>query len=171
MTDETLTPIASLPANSRETAIHIGRQADILAALLACLGAIFSVLGAFWFFIGFAENDTRPEHLASALMLTLILFAFAIIPFSLTAGFARHAYRSGTKRAHLLWTLFLMLPWVALGIIAITHAPLPIWYGLSLTSLALLLSLWALVSLVLDRKTHGANTGLSQENEVPVTPK
>jgi len=150
VTDETLKPIAATPPKSADNTIPIGRQADILAALLASLGAIFSVLGALWFFVGFVENDKRPEHLISALALTLILFAFAIIPFALTAGFARHAYQKGTKRAHLLWTLLLMLPWVILGTLAISHTPLPIWCGLIMTSFAALLSLWALASLVLD---------------------
>jgi len=166
MTDETLTPIASTPSTTRDNSPPIGRQADVLATLLASLGAIFSVLGALWFFIGFAENDTRPEHLASALVLTLILFAFAILPFALTASFARHAYRNGTKRAHLLWTLFLMLPWVLLGSLAISHTPLPIWSGLIMTALAVLLSLWALISLILDRHSQSENTDVSQENEV-----
>jgi len=86
MTDETLTPIATSPTLSVKP---IGRQADILAALIAAMGAVFSVLGALWFFAGFAENDTRPEHLASALALTLLLFAFAIVPFALTADFSQ----------------------------------------------------------------------------------
>ena len=171
MTDETLTPIASQPAASQvETSQPIGRQADILAAMTAVLGAVFSVLGALWFFAGFAENDTRPEHLASAFVLTLLLFAFAIIPFALTAGFARHAYRNGTKRAHLLWTLLLMLPWVALGSLAISHTPLPIWCGLIMVTLAGLLSLWAMISLILDRNTRDTppeNTVASHINEVP----
>ena len=168
MTDETIRQIAGEPTNPKEP---IGRQADILAALIAVLGAVFSVLVALWFFAGFAENDTRPEHLASAFVLTLLLFAFAIIPFALTAEFARRAYRSGTKRAHLLWTVLLMLPWVMLGSLAISHAPLPIWCGLIMATLAALLSLWALISLILDRKTRPAtpssNTMPSQINEMP----
>jgi len=162
MTDEPLTPIAAPAGNPVETPLPIGRQADILAAMIAVLGVVFSVLGALWFFARFAENDTRPEHLASALVLTLILFSFAILPFALTAGFARHAYQKGTKRAHLLWTLFLMLPWVTLGTLAISHTPLPLWCGLIMATLAALLILWALISLILDRKSlnkeKGSNT-------------
>ena len=164
MTDETLTPIATPPTLSVKP---IGRQADILAALIAAMGAVFSVLGALWFFAGFAENDTRPEHLASALALTLLLFAFAIVPFALTVYFARRAYRQGTKRAHLFWTLFLMLPWVALGTLAVSHTPLPIWCGLIMAVLAMFLCLWALVSLILDRKNptlaKGSNTDTDTE--------
>ena len=164
MTDETLTPIATSPTLSVKP---IGRQADILAALIAAMGAVFSVLGALWFFAGFAENDTRPEHLASALALTLVLFTFAIVPFALTADFARRAYRQGTKRAHLFWTLFLMLPWVALGTLAVSHTPLPIWCGLIMAVLAAFLCLWALVSLILERKNptlaKGSNTDTDTE--------
>ena len=154
-----------------DPSIPIGRQADILATLTASLGAVFSVLGALWFFVGFAENDTRPEHLASALVLTLMLFAFAIIPFALVAGFARRAYRSGTKRSHLIWTIFLMLPWVLLGSLASSHTPLPIWCGLIMASFAGLLCLWALISLILDRKRPAVNTEMSQENVMKKLPK
>ena len=179
VTDETLKPIATAASKSTDNTIPIGRQADILAALIASLGAIFSVLGALWFFVGFVENDKRPEHLISALALTLILFAFAIIPFALTAGFARHAYQKGTKRVHLLWTLLLMLPWVILGTLAISHTPLPIWCGLIMTSFAALLSLWALASLVLDwnvkageiLETDETDTELSRKYETSEIPK
>lgn len=167
MTEETLTPIAQIVDKTAPT----GRRADILAAFIAALGASLSCIAAIWFFLGFAENDTRPEHLASALALTLILFAFAVVPFACSAQFARLAYRRGTKQAHLLWTLFLMLPWVGLGTLAVSHTPLPVWCGLIITGLAALLSLWALVSLVLDWDITPANTLVSQQNEVSDTPK
>lgn len=130
--------------------------------VLAGLGAILSIVAAIWFFAGFAENDTRPEHLTSVLALTLILFAFAIVPFSLVTIFARRAYRMGTKRAHLLWTIFLMLPWIVLGSLTLSHTPLPLWAGLIMIILATLLCIWALVSLILDRHP-------SQENEMQDT--
>jgi len=62
MTDDTLKPI-SLPVVNKTA---VGRRADILAGSLSVLGALLSSLAAIWFFAGFAENDTRPEHLASA---------------------------------------------------------------------------------------------------------
>lgn len=155
------------PANDRvETPLPVGRRADRLAMLMAGIGAILSSVGAIWFFAGFAENDTRPEHLASALALTLALFAFAIIPFSLVTVFARSAYRRGTRRSHLLWTLFLMLPWVLLGGLAISHAPLPIWSGIIVVLLALLLCLWAGISLMLESRHRASDTEISQQNEV-----
>ena len=167
MTDESVIPI--IP--DEDISAPLGRRADLLAALLAGIAASLSIIGAFWFFLGFAENDTRPEHLASAFVLTLILFAFAIIPFACVAYFARAAHRGGTKRAHLFWTLFLMLPWVGLGVIAVSHTPLPVWCGLIMAGLAGLLSLWALVSLVLDWNVKPANTLPSQQNEMPNAPK
>ena len=130
--------------------------------VLAGLGAILSIVAAIWFFAGFAENDTRPEHLTSVLALTLILFAFAIVPFSLVTIFACQAYRLGTNRAHLLWTIFLMLPWIVLGSLTLSHTPLPLWAGLIMIILAALLCIWALVSLILDRRP-------SQENEMQDT--
>jgi len=146
MTDNSVTPIFSPQAPTPP----LGRRADLLAMSLAALGAGLSLISAIWFFLGFAENDTRPEHLTSALVLTLLLFAFAILPFACTAWLARRAYAKGTRRAHLFWALFLMLPWIGLGVIAAVYTPLPGFVGLIMAGLAALLSLWAVVSLVLD---------------------
>ena len=139
----------SLPPQSAP-AKAAGRPADLLAALLAALGTILSVLAAIWFFAGFAENDTRPEHLASALFLTLGLFAFAIGPFCLVTLLARRAYRRGGRMRDYLWTLLLMIPWIILGSLSLTHTPLPKWTGLLAMALSGCLALWALVSLILD---------------------
>ncbi len=138
---------------------------------LAGLGAGLSIITAVWFFLGFAENDTRPEHLTSALVLTLILFAFAIVPFACVATFARRAYAHGTKRAHLFWTLFLMLPWIGLGLTAIIYTPLPLFSGLIIAGLAAFLSLWAGVSLGLDWNTSRVHTLGSQQNEMSDAPE
>jgi len=162
MTDESLTPIAK----EADPSAPMGRQADLLALGLSVLGTALSISAALWFFLGFAENDTRPEHLVSAFVLTSLLFAFAIIPFGLVAWFARQAHRFGTKRAHLFWTLFLMLPWIGLGSLAVSHTPLPLWCGLIMAGLAVLLSLWAIVSLVLDWNTQGVSTLASQQNDM-----
>ena len=163
MTDETLDPIYQTAVPAAKPA---GRRADLLAALVAGIGSGLSTLTAIWFFIGFAENDTRLEHLTSAFVLTCGLFAFAIIPFSLVCRFAWAAYRDSAARAHLLWALFLMLPWVGLGVLTITHTPLPIWSGYIIAGLALILSVWALISLILERKTAPLNTSISHQNEM-----
>ena len=152
MTDETLTPIADRTTKAPAEDLPLGRAADRLAMILAGLGTVFSCAAAIWFFAGFAENDTRPEHLASALGLTIILFAFAILPFGAVTFIARRAYQTGTTPAPLLWTLFLMLPWVILGSLAVSHTPLPIWCGLVFVSLSAMLCIWALISLILDRR-------------------
>jgi hypothetical protein len=140
----------------------IGRRADKVAMFIAALGAISSILAAVWFFSGFAENDSRPEHLASAVGLTLGLFAFAIIPFLLVAAFARRAYLKGPRRAHMLWTLLLMLPWGVLGSLAISYTPLPVWCGVLIVGLAILLSFWAVMSLVLESQNSEVDTEMSQ---------
>ena len=127
-----------------------GRQADLWAALIASSGAIFAVIGAIWFFAGFAENDTRPEHLASAALLTLGLFALAAGPFAVVAELARRAYRTGGRIRHYFWTLGLMLPWVGLSVLVLDRAPLPAWPSLLVLTLSGLLAVWALVSLILD---------------------
>ena len=59
-----------------------------------------------------------------------------------------------------------MLPWIGLGALTITHTPLPIWCGLIVAGLAGLLCLWALISMVLDRKVEPYNTTISQQNEM-----
>lgn len=165
MTTETVTPIVDV----EKPTSALGRPADLIASILASVGAVLSVTGAIWFFSGFAENDTRPEHLLSAAALTLLLFCFAGLPFSITARFARGAYRRGTRRAHLLWTIFLMLPWIGLGAVMAIFTPLPLFIGISMSGLAMLLSLWASVSLVLDWNAAPANTLDTRENEVSVT--
>jgi len=166
MTDETLTPISTATLKTGTSGTQLGRSADRGAMIIAGTGALFSILGAIWFFLGFAENDTRPEHLTSAFALTLILFAFAIIPFALVARFAKRAYQSGTRRAELVWTLFLMLPWIVLSSLTVSHTPLPLWSGLIAAIFAGLLAIWALVSLILDRQDHSLDTDISPENEM-----
>ena len=156
--DFIITPVAQRPKKLSP----VGRRADKIAMFIAALGVILSTLAAVWFFVGFAENDSRPEHLASALVLTLGLFAFAIIPFALVASFARRAYRKGPRRAYMLWTLFLMLPWGLLGSLAISHTPLPNWCGALVVGLAILLSLWAIISLALESRNSGVDTDMSQ---------
>lgn len=149
MTDDAVLPITERPLPA---ASPVGRPADGVASFLSALAAILSIIAALWFFLGFAENDTRPEHLTSAFVLTAGLFSFAVIPFAITSRVAWRAYRSGATRRGLVWTLFLMLPWVGLGIIAAVHTPLPIWSSTSMATFAGLLSLWAIVSLILDWK-------------------
>jgi hypothetical protein len=151
MIDDPVLPIAERPhAAPRLVAKPSGRLADLIAASLAGLGAALSLIVAAWFFLGFAENDTRPEHLASALVLTTGLFSFAISPFAISAYLAWRAHRSGATRRGLFWVLFLMLPWIALGAVAATLTPLPIWSGVLMASLATILSLWAITSIILD---------------------
>ena len=163
MTEERISPIFK----DTEHSAFVGRRADLFAFGLAALGALLSCIAALWFFLGFAENDTRPEHLASAFFLTILLFAFAIVPFGIVAKFARKAHKSGTQRRHLLWTLFLMLPWLVVWFLSEIYTPLPIWAGLIMASLAVLISIWALVSLVLDWNEPEPNTLSSQQNEMP----
>lgn len=148
-----------------------GRKADLLAAILGAFGMILSLSAAIWFFLGFVENDKRPEHLSSAFLLTLLLFSLAAGPFGIVAEFGRRAFKSGARKSYLLWTLILMGPWIVLGTIAVTHTPLPLWCGLLIAGLAGILCLWALISLILDRGNQhlltDLDTDLSGEIEMP----
>lgn len=164
MSEDSVSPIIIPP---KAPTPPLGRPADLFAMALAGIGACLSIISAVWFFLGFAENDTRPEHLTSAFVLTGILFAFAIVPFGCVAGLARRAYARGTKRTHLLWTLLLMLPWIGLGLITVSFTPLPLFVGSVIAGLAGLLSLWAGVSLVLDWNISPANTLASQQDDMP----
>jgi len=161
MTEERLSPIARDVAPSTPT----GRPADLVAFGLASLAVLLTLSAALWFFFGFAENDTRPEHLTSAFVLTCLLFAFAIVPFAIVAKFAWTAHKNGTSPTHLVWTLFLMLPWIALGSLTAIYTPLPIWSGLFMAIIAALLSLWALIALMLDRNARRRDTVHSLQNE------
>ena len=165
MTNDAILPIAERPVPAKSPS---GRPVDGIASLLAGLATGLSIITALWFFFGFAENDTRPEHLTSAFVLTVGLFSFAIAPFAIVARIAWQAYRSGATRRGLLWTLFLMLPWIGLGIIATLHTPLPMWCGVLMASFTGLLSLWAFVSVILDwKQVSGPKvTPVSQGNEM-----
>ena len=71
-----------------------GRRADLLACILAALGAVTALIIALWFFFGFAENDTRPEHLFSVLIFTLGIFGLAIVPFATISRLAFITYKT-----------------------------------------------------------------------------
>jgi len=158
MTDEIVTSPDVGQTAARQIPRPAGRKVDRIAMGLAGLGTVLGLTAAIWFFAGFAENDQRPEGLASALVLTLLLFVFAIVPFALVTRFAQRAYRLGAKRAHLFWTLFLMVPWTALAMAAIVFTPLPVWCSALATLISGLLVFWALISLILDRRTEYLNS-------------
>lgn len=138
------------PLLSAENPALKGRRADFLASVLAAIGALSAFTIAIWFFFGFAENDTRPEHLFSALIFTLGLFGLAIVPFSIIARLAFITYKTGGKSAFYLWTIFLSLPWLGLGILSVIFTPLPFWVGALASLLSVLLILWAIISLILN---------------------
>jgi len=129
-----------------------GRRADLLACVLAAIGAFLALVIAIWFFFGFAENDTRPEHLFSVLIFTLGLFGLAIIPFTIIARLAFITFKTGGRPSFYLWTIFLSLPWLGLGILSVIYTPLPVWVGTLAGLLAVLLVLWAITSIILNRR-------------------
>ena len=140
------------PLHIRETQAPKGRRADLIACMVAGTGAACALIIAIWFFLGFAENDTRPEHLFSALIFTIGVFGLAIIPFSLVSRMTFIAYKKGGKVRYYFWTLFLITPWLALGILSIIFTPLPFWFGGIFVSLSAILIFWAIMSAMVDRK-------------------
>ena len=128
-----------------------GRGADRIAAGVAALALVLSVLATAWFFAGFVENDPEFRASSSALLLSLGLGTFAIVPSAVVMRLAWRAYREGFTVADGLWTLMLMGPWVGLGALLL-RSPLPGWVAGAALGLAALLCLWALVSLWLERR-------------------
>lgn len=137
------TPLLTRPAPR-------GRPADRIAAGVAALALVLSVAATVWFFLGFVENDPEWRASSSALLLSLGLGAFAIIPSAVAARMAWTAWQTGFQVRHGLWTLVLWLPWLGLGVL-LARSPLPAWAGAAASVLALLLCLWAAVSLWLER--------------------
>ena len=128
-----------------------GRPADRIASGIAGLGLVGSVVATMWFFAGFYETDPGWSPASSALLLSLGLGAFAIIPCSVVMRLCRTAWRDGFRPAQGVWTLILMMPWIALAVLAWRSDWLPHWLSVGPLIIALPLCLWALVSLWLER--------------------
>ena len=133
-----------------------GRPVDRLAAVLAALALLGSIGVTAWFFLGFVENDSEFRASSSALLLSLGLGAFAIVPSALVLRFGLQAMATGFRTVHGLGTLLLTLPWVGLSVLLLIHSPLPTPAPAAALVLSGLLSLWASTGLMVAR---GRGTG------------
>lgn len=129
-----------------------GRLADKLAAILAAAGLGLSILLSGLFFAGFVANDYYFGAISSALILTLFLGSFAIAPMMIILILARKAYRDGGNLGLYAWVLFLIIPWLCLSILCLAFTPLPIWMSVICVLFALTLTIWSLISFVLELK-------------------
>lgn len=115
------------------------RAAPDAALALAC-GAL--VLGALVFAVRqvalFAETDAQSSQLAQVGLLAAGLLALVAVPFGAVMVW------SWRGRRRPVWTLMLMLPWVALGGVWIAAARFPPWIGALPAGLAALACLRAL---------------------------
>ena len=134
-----------------------------MAAGVAGGALCLSVAATMWFFLGFFENDPEFRASSSAFLLSLGLGAFGIIPSAVVMRLAWRAHRLGFTRAHGVWTLLLMGPWVVLGALLL-RSPLPVWTAALALGLAALLCVWAIASLWLDR---GLDRGLERGSRPP----
>ncbi len=146
--DTVIEPVSSQKNNSKPA--FKGRLADKLAAIIAVTALGVSILLSGLFFAGFVVNDYHIFAITSALGLSLFLGAFAIGPLLIITILARKAYRDGGQIKLYLWVLFLILPWLTLSILGLTHTALPIWMSLAAVLFAASLTLWGVVSCLLE---------------------
>jgi hypothetical protein len=147
MENEPLKPI--LESKNPKKRVPRGRLADLVAAYLAVLAALLAISAAILFFVGFVANDAVGGELVSALLFSILLSAFAIIPALLIARLAIKGYKDGLTRRAAAWSIFLSLPWVFLSLTVLTQAPLSPYIAAIALVLASLLCLWAIISLVM----------------------
>jgi hypothetical protein len=144
-----------------------GRRADRLAAVIAGLGLAASVAGTLWFLAGFIETDPGFKPATSALLLSLGLGAFAIVPCAVVLRLALSAWKNGFRKSQGLWTLLLMVPWTGLGWLLGRVEALPFLLVAAPFAVALPLIIWAGVSLWLDRGTPGVSRELGSRERDP----
>jgi hypothetical protein len=128
-----------------------GRPVDRLIAIIAALGLVVAIGTTLWFFLGFVETDPQFAPASSAFLLSLLLGGFAITPCAVILRLSWTAWRTGFRLSHGFWTLFLMAPWIVFSGVASASAWMPFWLTLAPLLVAIPATLWATVSLILER--------------------
>ncbi|WP_409432821.1 hypothetical protein ACJ3XI_11525 [Litorimonas sp. RW-G-Af-16] len=142
-------PITTTKAQPRPPAK--GRQADRWAAIIAALTAALAIIGSVIFFAGFVANDSYFGAVVSAFAFTVLLGAFAVGPPLIIARIAWRAYQKGATQSQAVWSFVLAAPWLALSIMLMLYTPLPVWVSGLAVLASLVLTLWALVTFILER--------------------
>lgn len=157
-------PVPPLPQTERfgrSPQTPKGRLADRIGAFIAAGALVLSIGIALWFWAGFYETDPGFKPASSAALLVLGLSAFPIIPCAVVMRLCWSSWQRGFQGAYGLWTLFLMGPWIILGLLILIFAPIPFLFGLGAGLIAAILCGWAVVSLILERHS------LAQDNPEP----
>ena len=128
-----------------------GRPVDRLIAIISAIGLGLSIAATLWFFLGFFETDPQFAPASSAFLLSLLLGGFAIIPCAIILRLSWTAWRTGFRLSHGFWTLFLMAPWIGFAAVAGGSAWMPFWLTLAPLLIAIPATLWATISLILER--------------------
>jgi len=149
--DDIISPVSDIAAIS-SIAPNYGRTTDKLAAIIAATALGLSILLSGLFFAGFVVNDYHFGAISSALALTLFLGSFAIAPMAIILILARKAYRNGGSVRLYAWGLLLIVPWQGLSILCLIFTPMPIWMSLMAVIFALFLTIWSMISLILELK-------------------
>lgn len=144
-------PLPQTERSGRSPRVPKGRLADRIGAFIAAGALVLSIGIALWFWAGFYETDPGFKPASSAALLVLGLGAFAIIPAAVVMRLCWSAWQGGFRPYHGLWTLFLMGPWIILGLLILIFAPIPFLFGLGALLFAAILCGWALASLILAR--------------------
>lgn len=134
-----------------------GRQADLWAMWMSLAAFGLALMAVIWFLAGFISSDPQFNPVFSAFLLSSFLGAFALGPPAICAIIARRAARGGLSRRGGWVVLALCLPWAALGVLLLSHSPLPVFVGALAVFLSGCLCFWAGVSLWLDRAGGAAS--------------
>ncbi len=146
---EQLKPVA---VNDHRPRVAKGRLADKVAAIIAMLASGLAVIGSVIFFAGFVANDNHLAAVVSAFSFTALLGAFAIVPPLLIARIAWRAHKQGGgARRGAAFSLLLALPWVILSALLLAYTPLPIWISGLAFIISILLTIWAVAGLFLEK--------------------
>jgi len=144
------------PVIARQTEQTKNLGKGVPADMIACLISAALCAGAFayatYFFLRFLENDSHWQGVLAAFTLCYGLGSLAFIPAAILARLSWKTYNDGPTRRRLAWAAVILLPWLVLGLILIFYSGLPLSYAISLFTVIMLLSLWAVTRFIQARR-------------------
>lgn len=140
------------PKKLASTSPARGTLADLIVSVLSGAAALIALAYSSLFFSQFLENDTHLWGIVSAFLLCFGVGAFGYIPAGITSLIAWKAHKHGGTRSGLLTCLALALPWVILSAALVFVSDLSKIYSLPMLITALVLIVWALISLRIFHK-------------------
>lgn len=148
---EPIIPIAN-PKKLASASPARGTLADLIVSILAAAAALIALAYSALLFSQFLENDTHLWGIVSAFLLCFGVGAFGYIPAGLTSLIAWKAYKHGATQRGLLTCLLLALPWIIFSGALVFVSDLSKIYSLPMLITALVLIVWALISLRIFHK-------------------